>query len=207
MDVNCGDRYSQIKQRIGTRLAVAMSFRVTGCVYARDQFLALAAVNLASSQSPSTTSSTTTAAAAAVVIPWSVMARIGREWVTATARRVALKMTCDDDPSSPYHMVWVVVGVSHTLGVTEGPRAVDYLGPGRLVCGFMAHGSSALVCRTGLNPGLDVMVTDAAADSCGVGGVGGGRGAKGEVVVTGVELGVSDDQRKSLSLCSDLLLH
>ncbi|KAH3767737.1 hypothetical protein Pelo_386 [Pelomyxa schiedti] len=209
-----------------------MSFRVTGCVSARDQFVALAVVLASSSSSrrssatssaPAIETATTTpatlcstaenvggssggggggcvalnervlvpsASAAARMLPWSVMARIGREWVTATARRVALKMLCDDSTVSQYHMVWVVVGVSHTLGVTEGPRAVDYLGMFSLVCGFMAHGRSALVCRTGFCPGLDVMVTDAAADSCGAGGVGGGRGAKGEVGVTGVELGV-----------------
>ncbi|KAH3731356.1 hypothetical protein Pelo_17810 [Pelomyxa schiedti] len=68
-------------------------------------------------------------------------------------------MLCDDSTVSQYHMVWVVVGVSHTLGVTEGPRPVDYLGQGALVCGFMAHGRSVLVCNPGWYPSLRVMAT------------------------------------------------
>ncbi|KAH3760859.1 peptidase U61, LD-carboxypeptidase A [Pelomyxa schiedti] len=188
---------------LNSRILLRSMFRVTKCLYARDQFVtfAVAAWRAGNNNSsaalqqpqpakrPRSASCKPTRASQSPgggggggggvgTLPWPVVTYIGQELVTRTERRVAFRLLCDEGTSpTSSRWAWVVAGMSGTTGVTDGPWAADP-GPNTMVCGFLGRGRSVLVKGSVGEPSLYVVQCRPDAD-------GDGDGRQGAAVYAG----------------------
>ncbi|KAH3723240.1 hypothetical protein Pelo_18056 [Pelomyxa schiedti] len=106
---------------------------------ARDQFLAIAvgvwghnncthhqlsAEEALSGHSHNDNSNSNNASLPVTLLSGVLMSQIGRDWIVGTAKRFVVRLSYYGGKNE--HSEYFLVGVSHTLGVTDGPREVLY---------------------------------------------------------------------------------